>query len=95
MGNDIYGKSGIPVGFHDGNLIYDLFGRAVGQLRGSKVYCMAGHYVGQLQNGIILNKNRSRGSIGANRVGGKWPHGKGIAKGARNQLSRQPSRALR
>jgi hypothetical protein len=65
MASDIYTRSGMPVAFHDHNLIYDLHGRAVGQLRGSHAYCMAGHYVGELQNGIILDKNRRYGSIGA------------------------------
>jgi hypothetical protein len=69
MGNDIYAKSGGPIGFHDDKVIYDLYGCAVGELRGSRVYCMAGHYVGELRDGIIRDKNRSYPDIGA-RSGG-------------------------
>ena len=60
MEDAIYGKSGAPIGFHDGKIIFDLRGQPIGQLRGSRVYCMGGHYFGELKNGVILDKNLNR-----------------------------------
>lgn len=87
MGSDICTRWDAPIAFHDGNLIYDLHARAVGQVRGSHAYCMAGHYVGELQDGIILEKNCTYGSIGTYGAGTRTSLKTGRARHTRNRVA--------
>src|SRR5216684_1386898 len=71
MEERVYHVTGTAIGFHNGDIVFDMHGHPVGQLRDTHVYSIQGQYVGELDDGMVLNKNRSLGNVGARGVAGR------------------------